>query len=182
MLETCDHRFVRGYVQLWQGAGVKTRVSEGTLRLRERLKQRDSVITMADLNDQVLGFTPPFPSFSSQASIRNWILHDLFIVPGERGQRAGDRLIERAGQLKPQTRATGIQHKTTNAHLVGRSLYECVGFTARIWCFARALRWFGGWCESGNLVLNGGFLTRENRPARSARRDEVVSEAHLNAA
>jgi ribosomal protein S18 acetylase RimI-like enzyme len=100
-----------------------------TAFLRERLTQRDSVIFMAYLNDQALGFTQLFPSFSSVSTQRIWILNDLYIVPDVRGQRVGERLIERAVQLARETQAKGIQLETAHSNLAGQRLYERMGFT-----------------------------------------------------
>jgi ribosomal protein S18 acetylase RimI-like enzyme len=100
-----------------------------TAFLRERLTQHDSVIFMAYLNDQALGFTQLFPSFSSVSTQRIWILNDLYIVPDVRGQRVGERLIERAVQLARETQAKGIQLETAHSNLAGQRLYERMGFT-----------------------------------------------------
>jgi ribosomal protein S18 acetylase RimI-like enzyme len=100
-----------------------------TAFLRERLTQHDSVIFMVYLNDQALGFTQLFPSFSSVSTQRIWILNDLYIVPDVRGQRVGERLIERAVQLARETQAKGIQLETAHSNLAGQRLYERMGFT-----------------------------------------------------
>jgi ribosomal protein S18 acetylase RimI-like enzyme len=100
-----------------------------TAFLRERLTQHDSVIFMAYLNDRALGFTQLFPSFSSVSTQRIWILNDLYIVPDVRGQRVGERLIERAVQLARETQAKGIQLETVHSNLAGQRLYERMGFT-----------------------------------------------------
>jgi ribosomal protein S18 acetylase RimI-like enzyme len=100
-----------------------------TAFLRERLTQHDSVIFMAYLNDRALGFTQLFPSFSSVSTQRIWILNDLYIVPDVRGQRVGERLIERAVQLARETQAKGIQLETAHSNLAGQRLYERMGFT-----------------------------------------------------
>jgi ribosomal protein S18 acetylase RimI-like enzyme len=84
---------------------------------------------MAYLNDQALGFTQLFPSFSSVSTQRIWILNDLYIVPDVRGQRVGERLIERAVQLARETQAKGIQLETAHSNLAGQRLYERMGFT-----------------------------------------------------
>lgn len=100
-----------------------------TAFLRERLTQHDSVIFMAYQNDQALGFTQLFPSFSSVSTQRIWILNDLYVVPDVRGQRVGERLIERAVQLARETHAKGIQLETAHTNLAGQRLYERMGFT-----------------------------------------------------
>jgi ribosomal protein S18 acetylase RimI-like enzyme len=100
-----------------------------TAFLYERLTQRDSVIFMAYLNDQAIGFTQLFPSFSSVSTQRIWILNDLYVVPDARGQRVGERLIERAVQLGRETQAKGIRLETAHSNFAGQRLYERMGFT-----------------------------------------------------
>lgn len=104
-------------------------VDRATIFLRERLERSESVVFMAYLETRAVGFTQLFPSFSSVSTRRLWILNDLYVTPDVRGQRVGERLIERAVQLARETNAKGIQLETAHSNTSGQRLYERMGFT-----------------------------------------------------
>jgi ribosomal protein S18 acetylase RimI-like enzyme len=97
--------------------------------LRERFLLRESVIYLAQEEEEALGFTQLYPSFSSVSLKRLWILNDLFIVPKARGKRVGEALIGAAVDLARQSGATGVQLETAHSNLSGQKLYERMGFS-----------------------------------------------------
>ena len=96
--------------------------------LQQRLLLRETVIFLALENDVALGFTQLFPSFTSVGMQRLWILNDLYVIPEARGQRVGERLIERALTHAKQSGAKGVVLETAHTNLSGQKLYERMGF------------------------------------------------------
>ncbi len=96
--------------------------------LRERMHLRESVVFMAYADSRPVGFTQLYPSFSSVSTQRLWILNDLYIVPELRGQRVGERLIERAARFSAEFGAKGLLLSTAITNTSGQRLYERVGF------------------------------------------------------
>jgi len=74
--------------------------------LRERLEREQAVIFLAlDAQRSAVGFTQLFPSFSSAAARRIFILNDLFVDPAARRCGVGQRLLsarERSGSHYPR--------------------------------------------------------------------------------
>jgi ribosomal protein S18 acetylase RimI-like enzyme len=97
--------------------------------LRQRLLLRETVIFLALEGETVLGFTQLFPSFTSVGMKRLWILNDLFVVAQARGQRVGERLIERALEHAKQSGAKGVVLETAHSNTSGQKLYERMGFS-----------------------------------------------------
>jgi ribosomal protein S18 acetylase RimI-like enzyme len=96
--------------------------------LHERFTLGESIVFMAMLEDRAVGFTQLYPMFSSVSLRRMWILNDLYVEADVRGQRVGERLIERAVQLAKESGAKGIQLETAHTNTSGQRLYERLGF------------------------------------------------------
>jgi ribosomal protein S18 acetylase RimI-like enzyme len=100
--------------------------------LHERFTLGESIVFMAmletDSGTQAVGFTQLYPMFSSVSLKRIWILNDLYVEADVRGQRIGERLIERAVQLAKESGAKGIQLETAHTNTSGQKLYERLGF------------------------------------------------------
>ncbi len=96
--------------------------------LRERMYLRESVVFLAYADSKPVGFTQLYPSFSSESTQRLWILNDLYVVPDLRGQRVGERLIERAARFSKEFGAKGLLLSTAITNTSGQKLYERVGF------------------------------------------------------
>jgi GNAT superfamily N-acetyltransferase len=96
--------------------------------LRERMYLRESVLFLAYADSRPVGFTQLYPSFSSVSTQRLWILNDLYVAPDMRGQRVGERLIERAARFSAEFGAKGLLLSTAITNASGQRLYERVGF------------------------------------------------------
>jgi ribosomal protein S18 acetylase RimI-like enzyme len=96
--------------------------------LHERFTLGESIVFVAMLEDRAVGFTQLYPMFSSVSLRRMWILNDLYVEADVRGQRVGERLIERAVQLAKESGAKGIQLETAHTNTSGQKLYERLGF------------------------------------------------------
>lgn len=96
--------------------------------LRDRLYLGESVVFLAYAHSRPVGFTQLYPSFSSVSTQRLWVLNDLYVAPELRGQRVGERLIERAAQFATEFGAKGLSLSTAITNTSGQRLYERVGF------------------------------------------------------
>ncbi|MEZ4332247.1 MAG: GNAT family N-acetyltransferase [Myxococcota bacterium] len=65
--------------------------------LRDRFEHRQSVLFLARADaGAAVGFTQLYPSFSSTALARIFVLNDLFVAPGARRRRVGTLLLDAA--------------------------------------------------------------------------------------
>ncbi len=96
--------------------------------LRNRLERGEALVYLARDDQQALGFTLLYPTFSSISLKRLWILNDLYVV--ESGRRAGvaRMLMERARQLALDTGAEGLILETALTNLPAQKLYEGLGW------------------------------------------------------
>lgn len=98
--------------------------------LAERLANNDSVIFLAvdEASGHGLGFAQLYPSFSSVAMRRVWILNDLFVVEQARRRGTGRALLERVNQFGEQSDAIRIDLATAKDNLAAKALYESSGY------------------------------------------------------
>ena len=98
--------------------------------LAERLANNDSVIFLAvdETSDHGLGFAQLYPSFSSVAMRRVWILNDLFVVEQARRRGTGRALLDMANAFGAQSDAVRIDLATAKDNLAAKSLYESSGY------------------------------------------------------
>ena len=97
--------------------------------LSERLNKEDSVIFIAlDENDQALGFTQLYPSFSSVSMKRLFILNDLYVDESARGRQVGTALLDRAKEYAFLEGAKGLVLETA-ADNPAQYLYEKNGWS-----------------------------------------------------
>ncbi len=96
--------------------------------LAERIKNNDSVIYVADEENELLGFTQLYPQFSSTRMKRAWLLNDLFVLREHRERGISKQLIEKAKQLAIKTNAAGLLLETDKTNTVGNRLYPSTGF------------------------------------------------------
>jgi ribosomal protein S18 acetylase RimI-like enzyme len=100
--------------------------------IRDRLQAKESVIFLAEAGAEgarePAGFVQLFPSFSSVAACRIWVLNDLFVAPDARGQGVGRALLEAARQHAVQTGAKRLTLETMTENRAAWSLYEALGY------------------------------------------------------
>ncbi len=98
--------------------------------LRERFVNHDSVVFLAvdPLSGAGLGFVQLYPSFSSVAARRIWILNDLFVAPPARKQGVGRALLNAARNHGESTGAKRLVLSTAAANREARALYESFGY------------------------------------------------------
>jgi ribosomal protein S18 acetylase RimI-like enzyme len=100
--------------------------------IRDRLLAKESVIFLAETGDggtrEALGFVQLYPSFSSVAACRIWVLNDLFVAPEARGRGVGRALMGAAREHAIQTGAKRLTLETTAENRTAWSLYEDLGY------------------------------------------------------
>jgi len=96
--------------------------------IHDRLIRHDSVIFLALMEDNGVGFTQLYPSFSSVSMKRLWILNDLFVAPAGRRQGVGEALLERARQFAVDDGAKGLMLETAVTNTTAQKLYERLGW------------------------------------------------------
>lgn len=97
--------------------------------LLDRFDKSDSEIFMAYTDDgTAIGFTQLYPSFSSVAMQRVYILNDLFVHPDHRGLGVGEALMNYAKEFAKAQKARGLTLETAVDN-PARKLYERLGWT-----------------------------------------------------
>jgi GNAT superfamily N-acetyltransferase len=110
-----------GYRQFYQQRGD---LNGARRYLQARLDAQDSVILVAELDGQLVGFTQLYPSFSSVSMKRLWILNDLFVDPGSRRGGVGQVLMAAAERFARDDGAKGLVLATQKTNSTAKTLYE----------------------------------------------------------
>jgi len=93
-----------------------------------RLSRAESVLLMARVKSNVIGFVHLYPVFSSVNLTQQWILNDLFVIAEARKLGVGRALMERARQFAENTRAAGLTLETAITNNAAQRLYESLGW------------------------------------------------------
>lgn len=97
--------------------------------VQQRLSRAESVILLAiDPNRAAVGFTQLYPSFSSVALRRIWILNDLFVLPEARHQGVALALLDAAQAVAIETQAKRLILTTAVTNQPAQALYEKAGY------------------------------------------------------
>jgi GNAT superfamily N-acetyltransferase len=97
--------------------------------LKQRMQLRESVILLAlSTSGEAVGFVQLYPSFSSVAAERIWILNDLFVVEHARGSGASQALMEAARDHARFTGAVRITLSTAKTNKHAQRLYESLRY------------------------------------------------------
>jgi len=96
--------------------------------LLTRLAQGESVILLARRGRQPLGFSQLYPSFSSTAMARTFILNDLYVDARARRQGVAGRLLEAAADYAARLGAIGLSLATATDNHAAQALYEKHGW------------------------------------------------------
>jgi len=96
--------------------------------LLARLRRNESVIFLARLDNQPVGFAQLYPTFASLALKRAWILSDLFVVPIARRHGVATALLNRAHRLGATTGAAELVLETARTNRQAQCLYEGLGW------------------------------------------------------
>jgi GNAT superfamily N-acetyltransferase len=96
--------------------------------LLDRLEHNQSVIFLAFDGAAAIGFTQLYPSFSSTAMARIFILNDLFVAPEGRRSGAGSALLQAAADYGRRVGAVRLALSTEITNKTAQSAYERMGW------------------------------------------------------
>lgn len=102
--------------------------------LHEMLEKEASVVFLAYMDAQAVGFTQLFHSFSSVSMRPIFILNDLFVMPEHRGKGIGEALLERAKSFCIERGCKGLALETATDN-PAQELYERMGWEKDTHCF-----------------------------------------------
>ncbi|QDP39902.1 GNAT family N-acetyltransferase [Radiobacillus deserti] len=103
-------------------------ISAAKAFMKERFIQQDSVIFVAVEDESYVGFTQLYPSFSSVAMKKTFILNDLYVDERVRGKRIGWNLLEAAKDYTYEVGAKGLTLETGHDNFRAQGLYEKFGY------------------------------------------------------
>ena len=96
----------------------------------ERLRRDESIVFLAESAAAVpLGFAQLFPSFSSVALARTFVLNDLYVVPTARRRGVGAALLDTATAFCKTRGAVRVSLTTQTTNTSAQSLYAGSGWT-----------------------------------------------------
>lgn len=96
--------------------------------LIDRLQNHQSVIFLATLDGEAVGFVQLYPSFASLSLAPSWILNDLYVNENARGQGVAQALMQAARQLAEDTGAVEIFLQTARSNTAAQRLYQRLGY------------------------------------------------------
>jgi GNAT superfamily N-acetyltransferase len=96
--------------------------------LQERFEYSQSVIFLSFEGTAAVGFTQLYPSFSSGAMARIFILNDLFVARGARCRGVGSALLRAAAEYARDAGAVRLVLSTELTNATAQSLYERLGW------------------------------------------------------
>jgi GNAT superfamily N-acetyltransferase len=96
--------------------------------LDSRIINKDSIIYVCEVGNNIIGFVQLYPLFSSTRVSKYWLLNDLFVDVKERGNGYSKLLIERAKKLVIESKACGMMLETEKSNNIGNKLYPITGF------------------------------------------------------
>ncbi len=96
--------------------------------IQERLLNNESVIFLAFLGSEAVGFTQLYPIFSSVSIGKAWLLNDLFVHEKARGKGVASELLDAAKQLGTETNCKWLMLQTAHDNFTAQSVYEKNGW------------------------------------------------------
>ncbi|WP_347922216.1 GNAT family N-acetyltransferase [Pontimicrobium sp. SW4] len=113
-----------GYRQFYK---QPSNIKKARTFLNERISKNESVIYIAYIDKQAVGFMQLYPLFSSVSMQPMYLLNDLYVDANIRNKGVGQQLIKAAEDLciEKGYKGLGIQTEVTNP---AQHLYERVGF------------------------------------------------------
>jgi len=96
--------------------------------LLARFENNQSVIFIVFRDGSAIGFVQLYPTFSSTAMARIFILNDLFVIPEERRHGVGAALLQKAAEYGTAVGALRLSLRTESTNTTAQSLYESLGW------------------------------------------------------
>lgn len=96
--------------------------------LFEKFEHMESVIFIAQIEDEVVGFAQLYPVFSSLTLQRVWLLNDFFIAEEFRGSGVGTQLFAKVKEFTMLTKSKGIELSVEHTNKKAWAFWEKQGF------------------------------------------------------
>lgn len=93
------------------------------------LRNGTSVIYLAEIDGEAIGFAQLFKTYSTVYLANVWILEDLFVAPEYRGRRIASKLLARSLDHARTDGASGMFLETAQENLTAQRVYERAGWT-----------------------------------------------------
>ena len=93
-----------------------------------RFNEGDSMIFVAENNDELSGFVQLYPSFCSVSAVPILILYDLFVDDSHRSKGLGRSLMNAARDFARENGYRRLELSTAKDNYIGQSLYESLGY------------------------------------------------------
>ncbi|WYP26395.1 GNAT family N-acetyltransferase [Alkalihalobacillus sp. FSL W8-0930] len=123
-LKAVSHLF-NNYREFYQ---QKTDLTGATSYIQERLTNQDSIIIVAKDGHDYLGFAQLYPTFSSIAMQKAFILNDLYVSESARKRGVGDGLLQAVKDTILQHQIFRLSLSTAFDNHAAQRLYEKHGF------------------------------------------------------
>lgn len=114
-----------GYREFYRQPSEPERIRKFLL---DRFEHNQSVVFVAIKDGAAVGFTQLYPSFSSGALARIFILNDLFVEPRARKNGVGGALLEAAADYGRRLGALRLVLSTEETNTYAQALYERLGW------------------------------------------------------
>jgi len=96
--------------------------------LQERFSHLQSLVFLAFVDGEAVGFTQLYPSFSSVSLRRTYVLNDLFVLPEFRGRGVARGLLALAESQARQLGALRLTLSTAHTNTEAQRLYQAAGW------------------------------------------------------
>lgn len=106
----------------------KTSIEAALRFLEERIRNKESVVFLAYVDRQPVGFMQLYPAFSSISIQRAWLLNDLFVEENHRKLGIGGHLLAAASDFGKQSGAKYLMLQTAHDNSLAQRLYENKGW------------------------------------------------------
>ncbi|CUB03742.1 GNAT family N-acetyltransferase [Marinomonas fungiae] len=109
--------------------GQAADLSAATSFIEQRFLLGDSAIFLAkNASGEAIGFVQLYPSFSSVAMKRTWILNDLFVSASNRQRGVAKALLNHVELFAQASAAQAIRLATAVSNSPAKALYETLGY------------------------------------------------------
>jgi len=96
--------------------------------LEQRISKNESVVYVATIKGEAVGFIQLYPIFSSVSLKPAWLLNDLFVAENSRKQGVAESLLQQAKQFGIETNAAYMLLQTASDNYKAQSVYEKNGW------------------------------------------------------
>lgn len=95
--------------------------------LKDRIQKQQSTIMLAYINSSAVGFVQLYPTFSSIAMKKAYILNDLYVAKKARRSGVAQALIDECYNFCQSQGAAYITLETSTDNITAQSLYKKMG-------------------------------------------------------